>query len=362
VNSLWSTWIEPWLGAILLVVGAVAVALVVHGVLIWALRRWSVYRAFERDLVRTVRRPARWLFVLGALYLVEPYLPLRETPQDVVRQALQVAIILAGAWLLIGASRVVEVFFRSRYRSDIPDNLDARRIQTKVQLLRRVVVAVVGFGAVGLILMTFESVRQIGISLFASAGVAGIVVGVAAQPTLSNLIAGLQLALSEPIRLDDVVIVEGEWGRVEEITMTYVVVRIWDLRRMVVPLRWFIENPFENWTRQTADLLGPVVLHLDYRAPIGALREELERVLARAPASELWDGEVQNVQVVDTTERTMKVRVLVSAPDSAAAWELRTVVREALITFLQRNHPEALPTVRAEVEEPGRSGLPVTSG
>lgn len=336
-----------WGRAALILAGAALLALLVHEVLLLLARRLPTYRDLEATFLRSTRRPARLLLVFLAVYAATP-LAVPEPARAPVLHGFLVAIILSGAWLLIGATDIFQGFVERRFRTDVPDNLRARRIRTRVRLLRRVVATVVGFVALAVILMTFEAVREVGLSLFASAGVAGLVVGIAAQPTLSNVVAGLQLALTEPIRLDDVVIVEGEWGWIEEITMTYVVVRIWDQRRLVIPLRWFIEHPFENWTRQTSDILGAVLLFLDYRAPLDALRAELRRVV-ETEGSEFWDGRVCNLQVVDTTERTVKVRALVSAPSSPAAWELRCLVRERLVTWLQEHHPEGLPTVRAEV-------------
>ena len=234
----------------------------------------------------------------------------------------------------------------ARYRIDIQDNLRARKIRTQVEVLHRIGIVVIGFVALATILMTFPSVRNVGTSLFASAGVAGLIIGLSARSTLANLIAGLQLALTEPIRLEDVVIVEGEWGWIEEIGTTYVVVRIWDLRRLVVPLSYFIEKPFQNWTRRTANLLGTVHLHADYTVPVAEVREELHRILEASP---LWDGKVWNLQVTDASEQTVELRALMSAADSGKAWDLRCEVREKLIGFLQAQHPGCLPRTRAEV-------------
>jgi small-conductance mechanosensitive channel len=203
-----------------------------------------------------------------------------------------------------------------------------------------VVVLTIGFA-----LMSFDSVRQYGVSLFASAGVAGLVAGLAARPVLSNLFAGVQLAMTQPIRIDDVVIVENEWGWIEEITSTYVVIRVWDLRRLIVPLSYFIERPFQNWTREGAAILGSVMLYLDYAAPIDAIREEAQRI---AEASPDWDKKFVGVQVTDTKLDTIEVRILVSAAAAGQAWNLRCEVREKIITFLQRKHPEALPRRRFE--------------
>jgi small-conductance mechanosensitive channel len=207
--------------------------------------------------------------------------------------------------------------------------------------------------------MLFEPVRQLGASVLASAGVIGIIVGFAAQRTIANLFAGFQLALTQPIRIDDVVIVENEWGRIEEITLTYVVVRIWDLRRLIVPLSYFIERPFQNWTRAQADLLGTVFLYTDYTIPVDTVREELNRIVGQ---SKNWDGKVCGLQVTNATERTLELRALASAADSSRAWDLRCEIREKLVFFVQRHYPESLPRQRSEtratitrVDDPAKS-------
>jgi hypothetical protein len=234
----------------------------------------------------------------------------------------------------------------SIYRTDIPDNLDARRIRTQMTVLYRILVFVVCIFAVSIGLMLFPSIRQIGTSLLASAGLAGLVIGLAARPAITNLLAGLQLALAEPVRLDDVVIVEGEWGRVEEISTTYIIVRIWDKRRLVVPLSYFIEKPFQNWTRHSSDLLATVFIYADYSVPVDEVRAELHRILQQ---SGVWDGGVWNLQVTNASEHAVELRALMSAPDSGKAWDLRCLVRERLIDFLQKRHPGSLPRARAEI-------------
>jgi hypothetical protein len=245
--------------------------------------------------------------------------------------------------MILRFTRVLDDVVEQRFRVDVADNLLARRVRTQTAVVARVVQVLVIVLAFAAMLMTFPGVRQVGASLLASAGIAGLAVGLAARPALENLFAGLQLALTQPIRIDDVVIVEGEWGRIEEIGTTYVIVRIWDLRRLVVPLRHFIEHPFQNWTRSTADLLGTVFLHTDYTLPVDELRAELHRILR---GTELWDGKVWNLQVTDATERTMTLRALMSAADAGTAWDLR----ERMIEYLRREHPRALPRTRAEID------------
>lgn len=254
-------------------------------------------------------------------------------------------VIAAATWLLVNALVGLRDAIALRYRADVADNLLARRIQTQTTVIMRTLSGLLILLGIAAGLMTFPDVRQVGASLLASAGLAGLVVGFAAKPTLGNIIAGLQIALSQPIRIDDVVIVEGEWGRVEEITGAYVVLKLWDERRLIVPLQWFIEHPFQNWTRQSAQILGTVLLWTDYRLPVDAVRREAERICKASPE---WDGRVCGVQVTETSERAMQIRVLLSAADSGRNWDLRCRVREGLITFLQREHGEALPRVRLE--------------
>jgi small-conductance mechanosensitive channel len=229
------------------------------------------------------------------------------------------------------------------------NNLEARRIHTHARVMARsimIIVVVIGSGAA---LMTLPLLRQVGTSLLASAGVAGVVIGLAAKPVLTNLLAGLQIAMTQPIRLDDVVIVENEWGWIEEITTTYVVVRIWDQRRLVMPLQWFIEHPFQNWTRSNSEILGTVLLWLDYRIPVDLIRQQAQRICQSAAE---WDGRVCQTQVIEAGQQAVQLRILVSAADAGMAWDLRCKLREELIHFIQRDYPEYLPRVRAELSGP----------
>ena len=234
----------------------------------------------------------------------------------------------------------------AKYRVDVSDNLAGRRVRTQIHVLRRIFIVVVVIVTAAVMLMTFPAIHELGTSLLASAGLAGLIVGMAMKPTLSSLLAGLQIALTQPIRIDDVVIVQGEFGWIEEIETTYVIVRTWDLRRLVVPLSYFIENPFQNWTRKTADLLGTVFVYVDYSVPVEEVRQELHRILESSP---LWDGKVWGLQVTNASEQAVEIRALMSAPNAPKAWDLRCYVRESLIKFLQERFPESLPKMRAEV-------------
>jgi small-conductance mechanosensitive channel len=274
-----------------------------------------------------------------------------------------ILFILGIGWLLVALTSVLQEFLDKRFVLEIPDNLMARRVHTRFLVLRRVLVIIVFAITAGALLMTFPSIRQLGAGLLASAGIVGLVLGIAARPTVEMLIAGVQLALTEPIRLDDVVIVEGEWGRIEEINATHVAIRIWDDRRLIVPVSYFLTQPFQNWTRVTADLTGQVTLEVDYTTPVEEVRGAAGRIVE---ASAHWDHRFWNLQVVEAGERTIRLRVLASAANASSAWELRCEIREKLIGFLQDRHPESLPRLRAALEGgptpgPGGSGQDVAA-
>ncbi|MHA7186389.1 mechanosensitive ion channel family protein, partial [Burkholderia pseudomallei] len=304
---------------------------------------------FMSVIVSYIDRPSFALLSLLALEFL--WLQVDESLSHVggLRTLAAVGTIAALTWLLMRLAAAVGDAIIRAHPIDTADNLEARRIHTQTRVLARTVMVLIVIIGTGAALMTFPNVRQIGASLLASAGVAGLVAGIAARPVLGNLIAGLQIALSQPIRLDDVVIIQGEWGRIEEISGTYVSVRLWDQRRLIVPLQWFIENPFQNWTRSSAELIGTVFLYVDYRLPLEPLRAELARIVADAPQ---WDGRVQVLQVTDATERSMQLRALVSARDSSLAWDLRCRVREGLIAFINAHYPHCLPRERTEWTTP----------
>ncbi|WP_193212925.1 mechanosensitive ion channel family protein [Luteolibacter marinus] len=262
------------------------------------------------------------------------------------------------ARLIIRSARVAEGVLLKAHRMDVADNLKARQIYTQVSVIRKVIVVCAGALAVACMLMLFEPVRQLGTSILASAGIAGIVLGLAAQKTLSNLFAGIQIAVSQPIRIDDVVIVEGEWGKIEEISLTFVTVCIWDLRRLVLPINYFIEKPFQNWTRNSATLLNSVFIYSDYTLPVEPLRRELRRLLEANP---LWDGGACVLQVTDSTPQAMEIRCLMTSSDAPKGWDLKCEVREGLVTFIRENYPECLPRVRAEVRRDGVAPVPVAA-
>jgi small-conductance mechanosensitive channel len=356
--NLWDIWNhQPWvrLGGTIIV--ALLVAIVLHRLARALLWRISQGHPMAREMLKRARAPMGWLVPILVLVVA-----LRTRPEAAAlhvagsaEQVLVIALIATATWLGVRCIGAAEVWFNRRFPVTTSNNLHARRVLTQARVLGRsatVLLILIGLAAC---LMTIPGVRQIGTSLLASAGVAGLAVGIAAKPVLSNLIAGLQIAITQPIRIDDVVIVEGEWGRIEEITGTYVVVRIWDERRLVVPLNWFIENPFQNWTRTSAQLIGTVYLWLDYRVPLAPLREETKRLCKEAAE---WDGRVCVLQVTDANEHAIQLRILASASDSGRSWDLRCRVREGLLAYVQQHYPDSLPRLRAEVSPLG--GAPPT--
>jgi small-conductance mechanosensitive channel len=281
-----------------------------------------------------------------AVIFALPILGLPPAYAGVAAKGSSVLLIVAFTLVLFQAVKTAQQALLLRFDMTAADNLKARAMYTQVHVIGRVVYVGIGLFAVACILMLFQQVRHVGTSLLASAGIMGIIAGVAGQKTLANLIAGFQIALSQPIRQDDVVIVEGEWGRIEEITLSYVVVHIWDDRRLILPLTYFVEKPFQNWTRSSAQLMGSVFLWVDYSFPIDEGRKALERIIEASP---LWDRRFWNLQVTDASEKTMQLRVLATSADSSKSWELRCEIREKFIAFIQEHHPRSLPTVRAQV-------------
>lgn len=313
-------------------------------------RRWSG----TDDLIHRSRNPVRFLLaVLGAWIAVRVTTePSSWTPG--FEQGVTIALIIAAAWLLVSVARVVEGQVLAKFPVDVPDNRHARRIRTQVQVLRRLVAAVIVILAGAAILFTFPGMRTVGASILASAGLVSIVAGLAAQTSLANVFAGMQIAFTDAIRVDDVVIVEGEWGRIEEITMTYVVVQIWDDRRLVLPSTYFTTTPFQNWTRRASQLLGTIELDVDWSVPLDGVREEMHRLLE---ATDLWDQRVAVVQVTDATGGHVRLRALTSAASAPILWDLRCYLREGLVTYLQEQRT-GLPRTRFQ-PVPGEAALPV---
>jgi small-conductance mechanosensitive channel len=329
-------------------VAAVLFGLGVHLILFRAIKTFARKTGTIIDdlLLRHCRKPTRIIIPLITLHFVIPLTTISQGTTIFIKQILGMLLIVSIYWLIINMSHAFENFIMQQLDIDKTDNLRARRMVTQLRIFKKMVILIVGILAMAAILMNFEKVRQLGTSLLASAGIAGIIVGLAAQRSIGTLIAGIQIAITQPIRYDDVVIVENEWGRIEEITLTYVVVRIWDLRRLILPITYFIEKPFQNWTRTTSDILGTVFIYTDYTISVKMIRDELERILKE---STLWDGKVWNLQVTHATERGVELRALMSAPDASKAWNLRCEVRERLLGFIQENCSGNLPRFRAEI-------------
>jgi|SRR5690625_2240287 len=303
----------------------------------------------------------QWPLLLFLFSLVIKAAPLRFVNDagivSFIHQTAVIGGIVAVTWMIIVFLKIIKQHIVAKYDVSVSDNLRARKVQTQYIVLENTLIFIVVMVAIGIALMSFNSIRSIGISVLTSAGIAGIIIGFAAQKALGTILAGIQIAITQPIGFDDVVIIDGEWGRIEEIKLTYVVVNIWDKRRLVVPSTYFLENVFQNWTRTQSGILGTVFIYTDYTVPLSPLREELKRLLARNP---LWDNDVGIIQVTEASEKTMELRVFVSARNSGEAFDLRAMVREGLIDFLQKKYPDALPKIRVEknkIEEEKRNSL-----
>ena len=326
---------------------ATLIAMAVHRASISLLKRLANGRPFTTHVTRVAFRASQLSLIMFGLRIVLAGAP-GDTPGLVGMSHLaNVALIVALTWLAMKCIEALSLTIAQINPVDVADNLRARRLITQARVLTRSAHAIVIILGLSFILLTLPGARQIGASLLASAGVAGLVAGIAARPVLGNFIAGLQIAFSQPIRIDDVLIVNGEWGRVEEIKGTYVVVRIWDERRMIVPLTWFIENPFENWTHTSSTILGTVFLWLDFSVPVEPLRAELDRICQASP---LWDQRVCKVQVTDATDRAMQLRFLISANNSGDAFELRCVIREGILGYVAQHYPQGLPRLRSSLD------------
>ncbi len=338
------------LSVLLLFIGTIMLALLLHAGATMILRRVLEPGGAGRPILRRAKGITRLVAVLIGIVVVLPAAEFDETVTLLAQRLLRIGLAVLTGWTALIAINTTAELTIARHRIDVENNLEARRVRTQVAVLRRIAIVVVVLVTAGAVLISFPAVQAYGVSLFASAGFASIILGFAARPILTNLFAGIQIALTQPIRIDDVVIVEGEWGWIEEITTTYVVVRIWDLRRLVVPLAHFIEKPFENWTRESAAIIGSVIWHVDYTMSVETMRAKFMELVKAHP---LWDGKVANLQVVDASDATLKVRALVGARNSPQAWDLRCDIRERMIAWLQAEHPDALPLTRAHVAVKG---------
>jgi small-conductance mechanosensitive channel len=350
--------VQPYVWTLVTAVAAVVVALILTEVVHRVVRSLGRRSLLLTELSEHAHRPFQVAGAVLALHFAARFstgYAIGTGWRQAVLHLLVLLLIAASAWLLTSLLLVTEDTALARFRTDVPDNRQARRVRTQVTLLRRLTVAVVVVIAGGVMLMTFPSVRGIGTSVLASAGVIGAVAALAAQSVLGNAFAGLQLAFSDALRLDDVVVVEGEWGRIEELTLSYVVVHIWDDRRLILPSSYFTTRPFQNWTRSQSAVLGTAEFDVDWSVPVQAVREELRRLVE---SSDLWDGRVCVLQVTDATGGVIQLRALVSAADAGSLWDLRCLVREQLVAWIRDHRPVALPRVRAElgtsaVDRPG---------
>ena len=359
--------VPDWAISLAVFAVAAAAALVLHTWLFAFLRRLVEGRSlFWRSMVKRSEGLVRVMLLAVALALVADVAPLDAAGTRLVQRLLLLAIIAIVAWILMLALRIWIVVYLRRFETGSTDPFLARKHVTQTHILQRVAAFVIWLTAIGVMLMTFAEVREYGVSILASAGAAGIILGLALQPVLQNLIAGIQIAVTQPVRIGDSLIVEGEYGTVEDIKSTYVVIRLWDLRRMVIPLSYFLEKPFQNWTRESSDLMGAFTIYLDYTVPVAKLRAKAKEA---AEAHPKWDRKVFAVQVTDFRENVMEVRVLVSASDSGKLFDLRADLRETLIGYLQRDYPDALPHQRVVIAAAGdmgaaewRNGTPAGTG
>jgi small-conductance mechanosensitive channel len=340
-----------WTRYVIVAAVAIVVAGVLHAGLNIVLRRAAARTRTRTDdiLVRRLRQPTRWLFATVALVLAQPAMRLGPVGQDWWRFLAGLLTPALVGWLAVALLTAANDIVQERADISVADNLRARRRRTRAGILYRIGLFVVMLVTICLMLMSIPAVRTVGVTLAASAGIGALAVGAAAQPALKNIIGGIQMAFTEPIHIDDVVIVSGEWGRIEEINLTYVVVRIWDDRRLIVPVSKFMEENFENWTRRTSELLGTAFLHVDRTADVPRLRRKLTEIVSSDP---LWDGRVCGLQVTDSKPEYLEIRCLVSAPDAGKAFDLRCNVREAMTAFIATEMPDAIPRRREDVRFP----------
>jgi small-conductance mechanosensitive channel len=333
---------------------SVVIGLAVKYLLALFLRFYSKRTDFSIlvSILKRLGKPVNYFLPLLTLNMILPLMRLKPVYYLRLDKTVEILLTISFAAILIGIVKVFEDNVYRHYDLTKADNLRERKIRTQLQFVRKFVMSLIIILTVCAILLSFESLRKIGAGLLTGVGVGGIIIGIAAQKSLANLLAGFQIAFTQPIRIDDVLVVEGEWGRVEEITLTYVVLNVWDQRRLILPINYFIEKPFQNWTRNSADIMGTAFFYLDYTAPVQQIREEFTRLLNANP---LWDKRVNALQVTNTTERTIEIRALMSASTSAAAFDLRCYIREHLVAYVRENHPDCLPKTRAVVDEPDKS-------
>ena len=333
-----------------ILVAAAALGLAIHSLIVRLVNRWHSKRPFAIQRMPLAlehwRAPSRALLPAAFVALALPALELSPGLLHVIRHILGLWVIAAVAWFLMRTVAMASEVILSRYDITATESLRERGVSTQVYMFQRVLHVVIAVVAAAIMFMSFSSLREFGVSILASAGIAGLVIGFAAQRSIATLLAGVHIALTQPIRLGDAILIEEEFGNVEEITLSYVVIRLWDERRLIVPISHFIEKPFQNWTRQSAALIGAVFLNCDYRIPVQELRDELKRILE---STDLWNGRVSALQVTNATQESIELRVLCSANNAAETWDLRCYVREKLIEFMRQRFPDSLPQKRIEL-------------
>jgi small-conductance mechanosensitive channel len=341
--------IPPIVWNLIIVATAIIVGLVIKFIVTRLFKIYAkkeTYYSFFRSIIVNLGKAITYFIPLFLLNLFIPLMRMDIIYIAPLDKIIEILLTISFAGILVRSIRILEDYIYHAYDLSKADNLLERKVRTQIQFMRKFLVVIIVFVTVAIILLSFESMRKIGTGLLTGVGIGGIIVGFAAQNSLGNLLAGFQIAFTQPIRIDDVLVVEGEWGRVEEITLTYVVLRIWDQRRLILPINYFIQKPFQNWTRSSADILGTVFLYMDYAIPLDEIRKEFDRLIALSP---LWDKKVNIVQVTDTKESTIEVRVLMSARNSSDAFDLRCYIRENLVTYIQQNFPGSLPRTRNEI-------------
>jgi Small-conductance mechanosensitive channel len=323
--------------------------IILVGIFNFIIKKWRVRSLRSKShiddfIVRLFRVPGIWIIFAVLLNIFSSLLKEDARTFAVFEKISRILLILTIGWFIVQGIRALFHYWQNKFDINNPDNLEARKRLTQMSMIERIVVIAVIFIFLAIALMTIDSVRQLGVSLLASAGVAGIIIGFAAQRSFGQIFSGIQIAFTQPIRLDDVVVIEGEWGRIEEINITYAVVKIWDERRLIVPIDYFLNNPIQNWTRNASDILGTAFLYVSYELPVEPLREELSRIVKDDPN---WDGRVQNIQVTESKQWYKELRVLVSSSNSSKNWDLRVSVREKLIDFINENYPGSFAKINA---------------
>jgi len=347
----WSKQTSPWLWNILIIAFVLIIGFVfkfiVTALLNYYKNKKEADYTFFRSVVTHLSRPLNHFIPLLTLVVLLPFLFLKDVYEGQLNRFLGILLVISFANLLVNGIKILEDYVYHKYDFNKEDNLKERKIRTQLTFIRKLAIVMIVLITISLILLSFENVRKLGAGLLTGVGIGGIIIGFAAQKSLGNLLAGFQIAFTQPIRIDDVLVVEGEWGRVEDITLTYVVLNIWDQRRLILPINYFIEKPFQNWTRTTSQILGTVFFYVDYNVPTDALRDELTRLLNESP---LWDKRVGILQVTDSKERTVELRALVSASNSSRAFDLRCYIRENIIKFINTNYPGSLPKDRVTLD------------